>query len=93
MLANCSASASLFARYTAVLAAFLAFRYSSLVPQFFHYFCAFHSSFTELSTSLFRHHVSLSCGHPPSVDPHISSALPVQIPFAQHNRSGFDRFF
>ena len=71
MLANCG---SLFAKYTAVLAAYLVFRYSSLVSPFFHCFHAFCFSFTALSTSLFHHRVSLCHGHPPRVHPHISSA-------------------
>ena len=54
-LTNYSVYASLFAKYTAVSAAFWAFKYSSLVPPFFHCFHAFHFSFTALSTSLFHH--------------------------------------
>ena len=74
LLANGSVCAPLFTKYIAVLAAFLAFRYSSVVPPFLHYFHAFSFSFTALCTSLFHHQVSLCRGHPPHVHPHISSA-------------------
>ena len=74
MLANCSVCATFFAKYTAVLATFLAFRYSSLVSPFFHCFHAFRFSVTALSTTLLRHKVSLWHEHSPCIHQHISSA-------------------
>ena len=65
VLVNCTVCASLFTKYTAVLAVFLAFRCSSLVPPFFHCLHAFHFSFTELTTSLLLHQDSLCHGHLP----------------------------
>ena len=57
MLASCSVCASLFANYTAVVATFLAFRYSCLVPPFLHCCHDFRFSFTALSTSLLQHQI------------------------------------
>ena len=65
MLASCSVCASLFANYTAVIATFLAFRYSCLVPPFLHCCHDFRFSFTALSTSLLQHQ---------TISSHISSA-------------------
>ena len=86
MLANCSVCASLLAKYTAVLAAYLTFRYSSLVLPFFHCFHAFHFSFTALSTSLFHHWISLCHGQPPCVHPHISFAAS-RSPFSIYSQA------
>ena len=87
-LTNYSVYASLFAKYTAVSAAFLAFKYSSLVPSFFHCFHSFHFSFTALSTSLFHHQFCffLCCGHPPCVHPHILSAA-LRSPFLIYSQA------
>ena len=92
MLTKRSVCTPLIAKYTAVLAAFLDFRYSSLVSPFFHCFRAFHFSFAALSTS-FQHQVSLCHGHPPCVHSHISSAasrsqfwyIPKCYPFLQES--------
>ena len=74
VLANCSVWASLSARYTAALAALLAFRYSSLKPPLFYCFQTFRFSLTVLSTVSFLHKVSLCRWQLPQVYPHISSA-------------------